>query len=133
MQTFVLDGTRIRSLASFYDEIERVLIPGQFWGRNLSAFNDILRGGFGTPDEGFILMWAASEKSKMRLGYTETVRQLEEYLANCHHTNRENLQCQLKQAREGVGPTVFDWLMEVILDHGPDGQQAEDNVLLELA
>ena len=49
---YVLDGFRITTLETFYEEISRVLIPGRQWGRNLDAFNDILRGCFGTPDEG---------------------------------------------------------------------------------
>lgn len=52
---YILDGTRITSLETFYDEISRVVIPGHQWGRNLDALNDILRGGFGTPDEGFTI------------------------------------------------------------------------------
>ena len=64
---YVLDGSRITSLETFYDEVSRVLIPGRQWGRNLDAFNDILRGGFGTPDEGFTLKWSHSVVSKKKL------------------------------------------------------------------
>ena len=52
----------------FYDEIDRVMHP-QTWGHNLDAFNDILRGGFGTPEEGFTLRWKNHSISKARLGY----------------------------------------------------------------
>ena len=45
---FVLDGTSFDDLAGFFTAITRTLsVTG--WGRNLDAFNDILRGGFGTP------------------------------------------------------------------------------------
>jgi RNAse (barnase) inhibitor barstar len=40
-------------LEAFYDEISRVLVPGHDWGRNLDAFEEILKGGWGTPAEGF--------------------------------------------------------------------------------
>jgi hypothetical protein len=46
---FELDGLRIRTLDDFYDEISRVLIPGSGWGRNLDAFNDILRVASALP------------------------------------------------------------------------------------
>ncbi len=46
---YVFDGAKITSLEAFYDEVSNVLVPGASWGRNLNAFNDILRGGFGTP------------------------------------------------------------------------------------
>ena len=88
---YVIDGSRITSLETFYDEIGHVLIPGHQWGRNLDAFNDILRGGFGTPDEGFTLKWSHSAVSKEKLGYPETVRQLEIRLARCHPSNREEV------------------------------------------
>jgi len=50
-----IDGLRFSTLEEFFDEVSRTLIPGADWGRNLDAFNNILRGGFGTPEWGFIL------------------------------------------------------------------------------
>lgn len=129
---YVIDGSRITSLETFYDEISRAVIPGSLWGRNLDALNDILRGGFGTPDGGFKLRWSAAAFSKRALGYDETVRQLEIRLERCHPTNREDVRQRLSDARAGTGPTVFDWLIEVIKDHGPGGSQAIDNVHLVL-
>jgi RNAse (barnase) inhibitor barstar len=67
MRTYELDGERFSILHEFYDEISRVLVPDATWGRNLDAFNDILRGGFGTPDEGFTLRWTNHERSRQRL------------------------------------------------------------------
>ena len=64
--TFVIEGRDFTTLEGFYDEISRVLIPQVEWGRNLDAFNDILRGGFRTPTDGFILEWQSSELSKAR-------------------------------------------------------------------
>jgi RNAse (barnase) inhibitor barstar len=75
-QVYEIDGTRFSTLEEFYEEVSRVLIPGAYWGRNLDAFNDILRGGFGTREEGFVLVWKNSDLSRQRLGYPETVRQL---------------------------------------------------------
>lgn len=46
---YEIDGSRFSTLEEFFDEISQVLIPGVFWGHNLDGFNDILRGGFGTP------------------------------------------------------------------------------------
>jgi RNAse (barnase) inhibitor barstar len=65
---YVIEGMRISSIWTFYDEISRVLIPGARWGRNLDAFNDILRGGFGTPEDGFTLVWNDSAISRKQLG-----------------------------------------------------------------
>jgi RNAse (barnase) inhibitor barstar len=130
---YELDGNNFSTLEEFYDEISRVLIPGAHWGRNLDAFNDILRGGFGTPDGGFTLRWLNHHVSRQRLGYPETVRQLEVTLQRCHPANRERVAGELARARAHTGPTVFDWLVEIIRIHGPGGEEAEDGVELVLA
>jgi RNAse (barnase) inhibitor barstar len=68
MATYEIDGANFSTIDGFYDEISRVLIPGATWGRNLDAFNDILWGGFGTPEEGFVLVWENHHLSRDRLG-----------------------------------------------------------------
>ena len=130
---YEIDGRDFATLEEFYNVVSRVLIPGADWGHNLDAFNDILRGGFGTPDGGFVLRWVNSALSRERLGYPETVRQLERRLARCHPTNRESVGADLELARQGVGPTVFDWLVEIIEVHCPGGREQEDGVELFLA
>ncbi len=67
-----------------------------------------------------------------KLGYSETAMQLEFRLGRCHPANRENVLRELADARASVGPTVFDWLVEIIRDHGPGGSEATDNVRLVL-
>lgn len=129
---YVLDGSKVTSLEAFYDEISHILIPGADWGRNLDAFNDILRGGFGTPEGGFILRWANSDASRASLSYAETARQLERRLEQCHPDNRDGVRADLSQARQGKGATVFDWLVEIIRHHDVGGEEAEDGVHLVL-
>lgn len=131
MKTYRIDGEQFSTLEGFYEEVSRVLIPGAGWGHNLDAFNDILRGGFGTPD-GFILIWENSDVSKKRLGYSETVHQLERMLESCHPTGRRDFKAQLRNAKNNKGATVFDWLVEIIRVHGVGGKEAEDNVILKL-
>ena len=129
---YTIDGERFTTLEEFYEEISRVLIPGADWGRNLDAFNDILRGGFGTPEGGFVLRWLHSDLSRRNLGYAETVRQLEKRLERCHPSNREHFAQELEVARRGGGSTVFDWLVDIIHVHTPGGDEAEDGVVLVL-
>jgi len=115
--TLKIDGENFSTLEEFYDEVSRNLIPGAGWGRNLDAFNDILRGGFGTPEDGFVLVWQGSNLSRERLSYPETIRQLEQKLQRCHPSNRAAVQLELAEAQLSKGPTVFDWLIEIIRDH----------------
>ena len=129
---YVIDGARFDSLETFFDEVSHVLIPGSVWGRNLDAFNDILRGGFGTPEGGFTLRWCKSAISKRTLGYPETVRQLGIRLRQCHPDNRNYVRQDLRNAQASTGPTVFDWLVEIIRRHSSGGTEAEDNVVLVL-
>lgn len=129
---FQIDGTLFSDLQGFFDQISERLIPGADWGRNLDAFNDILRGGFGTPDEGFVLVWLNSAESQKRLGYDETQRQLERRLHRCHPTNREDVAMDLEQAKRHEGSTVFEWLVEIIEAHCLGGDEEEDGVELRL-
>lgn len=47
-----LDGRKIRPAGDFYREIgSAVNGPGGYFGRNLDALTDCLRGGFGTPKQ----------------------------------------------------------------------------------
>jgi RNAse (barnase) inhibitor barstar len=131
--TYEIDGSRFATLQEFYEEVSRVLIPGAKWGHNLNAFNDVLRGGFGTPEGGFVLRWKNSELSRERLGHAETVRQLERCLERCHPSNRPSVARDLEQAKRGEGSTVFDWLLEIIAVHTRGGREEEDGIELVLA
>jgi len=129
---YEIDGNDFSTLEGFYEQVSRVLIPGAAWGHNLDAFNDILRGGFGTPEEGFTIRWKNHATSRARLGYPETIRQLERRLTRCHPSNRLSVTEQIESARAARGATVYDWLIEIIGVHGPGGQEQDDQVELIL-
>jgi RNAse (barnase) inhibitor barstar len=63
---FRLDGRKIKSANDFYREIGRAVNgPGGYFGRNLDALADCLRGGFGTPeDRPFEFEWQHSAVSR---------------------------------------------------------------------
>lgn len=128
---FEIDGASFDSLEGFFDEVGKCLGTSP-WGRNLDAFNDILRGGFGTPEGGFVLRWVSSERSRVALGYDATVKYLERKLQRCHPDNVAHVADELDAARRGEGPTLFDILLEIIRDHGTGGSEQEDGVELEL-
>ena len=130
-RVFEIDGERLVSLESFYDEVGTKLGLAP-WGRNLDAFNDILRGGFGTPEGGFVLRWTSSQRSREMLGYAATVQYLEQKIVRCHPSNVPSVQADLEAARRGEGQTIFDILLEIIRCHGPGGEESVDGVELEL-
>jgi RNAse (barnase) inhibitor barstar len=115
---FILDGNKFSTLEGFYNEVEDQLVKGH-WGRNLDAFNDMLRGGFGGREyeEEFVLIWQHSKKSKLDLGYQETIRQLEKRLTTCHPGNQEFVKQLLAEARREEGETTYDWLIGMIKAH----------------
>src|SRR5689334_10175615 len=108
---YTIPGEKVTSLETFYELIgEAINGPDGYFGGNLDAFADCLAGGFGTPDEGYSLVWHNSEASRKALGYPEAVRQLELRLARCYPGNRPLVAKELERAKSGEGPTVFDWL-----------------------
>ncbi len=116
-QTYTIDGANFSTLEEFYEEVSAAIVPGEYWGRNLDAFNNILRG-VGPPDEGFDLRWQNSALSQERLGYPETVRQLEHRLMTCQPDHVPVVTLELERARSRHGPTVFNWLMDIIQSSG---------------
>jgi RNAse (barnase) inhibitor barstar len=114
---FELDGSRFSTLEGFYEEVSRVIVPGQTWGHNLDAFDELLSGRFGTPESGFRLVWRNHILSREALGHAETVRQLALRIERSHPTNRAKLATELAAARNDTGPTVFDWLVEILGRH----------------
>ena len=126
-----IDGSEFGSLDEFFVHFsERA--GTALWGHNLDAFNDVLRGGFGTAEGGFTLRWKNHAISRQRLGYEETARQLQRRLQTCHVDNRTQVARELEAAEARQGATAFDWVIEIIRDHGAGGSEAEDRVSLEL-
>lgn len=113
---FVIHGERVKSLEDFYQEIgEAVNGPGGYFGANLDALWDCLRGGFGTPEEGgYTIRWLNCKASQQALGYEETVRQLDDRLKQCHPASQEQVQRDITRARHHEGPTAFDWLVDLL-------------------
>jgi hypothetical protein len=75
LPVLVIDGATFSDLDGFAREFSRLLC-NYTWRGNLDAFNDLLRGGFGTPETGWVLRWLNSETSRAALGYQETARRL---------------------------------------------------------
>ncbi|MFD8686263.1 barstar family protein [Streptomyces sp. NPDC059651] len=121
--TYVIDGSRVTGLERFWDVIgEAVNGPGGYFGRNLDAFADCLSGGMGTPDDGdFVIEWRDHARSARALGHEETARHLGRLAGRAHASNQQRLRAESAQAAAGIGPTLFDRLVEIIRDRtGPD-------------
>jgi RNAse (barnase) inhibitor barstar len=125
-KTLVIDGNNFSNLSTFYDEVEKALTSNSVIGRNLDAFNDILRGGFGKfeYDEPIIIKWANSGKSRTDLSWDETIHYIESKLERCHPSNKESVKKELELSKKKEGLTIFDIILEIIAEN--------DHVTLEL-
>ena len=131
-RVYMIDGAKFSTLEELARHFSEVVLEDYQWRGSLDAFNDVLRGGFGTPLGGYILRWENSELSRQKLGYAETTRRLETILSNCHPTSATWVRQELEQAKAEQGKTLFDEIIEIIRVHGVGGEEAEDGVELEL-
>ena len=131
LPVLVIDGDRFDDFDGFVRRFSALLADFE-WNGSLDAFNDILRGGCGTPDGGFELRWLNSSRSREALAWPATIRWLEDTIDRCHPSNVPRFTAELEAAKRGEGTTRFDWIVEIIEAHGPGGAEAEDNVVLRL-
>jgi hypothetical protein len=131
LPVLVIDGARFSDFDGFTREFSR-LLDNYVWRGNLDAFNDLLRGGFGTPENGWVLRWRNSELSCSALGHEAAIQRLEQVLLTCRPSNRSRIEGRIRRARRSRGPTLFDEIVAVICKHGPDGDEVEDGIVLEL-
>jgi hypothetical protein len=126
-----IDGLKFSSLEEFFTHFKERSNISTTCGC-LNAFNDVLRGGFGTPEEGFTLVWENHLISKEKLGYQETVRQMRISRENCHPDNVEQVTKEIEDAENHKGSTVYDWIVKIISFHGVGGREESDGVDLVL-
>ncbi|TXS38983.1 barstar family protein [Streptomyces sp. OR43] len=121
--TYVIDGSRVTGLDSFWHEVgEAVNGPGGYFGKGLDSFADCLRGGMGTPDDGdFVIEWRDHTLSARALSHDETARFLRGLAGRAHASNLPRLRQELARAEAGLGPTLFDRLLEIIRDETAPG------------
>ena len=117
----IIDGNDFSNLSEFYDEVEKKLTKNLGWkiGRNLDAYNDVLRGGFGVYEYGeqIRLVWKNSIKSRKDLGYPETIRFKEEVLLSCHPSNKLDVRSEIQSLKENRGETLFEIITSITRSH----------------
>ncbi|MDO8553882.1 MAG: ribonuclease inhibitor [Candidatus Micrarchaeota archaeon] len=122
IKTLIIDGNNFETYEGFCNEVNEQLIGKssnlEFNG-NLDAFNDFLSGGFGKFEyrEPITIIWKNSEKSKLILGFPETIEYIEAKLETCHPSNKEAVQKELENALKNKGETLFQIIVEIISDH----------------
>lgn len=121
---YIVPGEQIGSLAEFYTVMGEVINgPGGYFGANLDAFVDCLRGGFGTPDGPYALRWVNSAHSRETLSYSATAQWMADRGQHAHESSHAHFAMRLEEARQGRGETLFDMLVSII--HEADGVRLE--------
>jgi hypothetical protein len=105
LPVLVIDGARFSGFDGFTREFCR-LLDNHTWHGNLDAFNDLLRGGSGTPESGWALRWLNSELSRSALGYEAATQRLEQLLLTCHSSNRLSIEGQDPSRAEQPGSNL---------------------------
>jgi RNAse (barnase) inhibitor barstar len=127
----VVDGARFQDFAGFCMEFSRSVLLGEYdWGGNLDALNDVLRGGFGTPDGPWVLKWIHANQSRQALGFEAMIRWLRDHLATCHPSSQADFRARLAKAERQQGETLFDLVVSIMREHGVGGSEPEDEVVL---
>ena len=94
---FIVDGNNFSTMNEFYDEVEKVFTFNLGWkiGRNLNAFNDVLRGGFGRHEYGepTLIKWLNFRESERKLG-VETMNTIQEIILDTDNSEHD---CILKK------------------------------------
>lgn len=109
--TYVIDGNKVTTWPELVKSINSFIPDSDWQGNSLDALDDILYGGYGTPNS-FVVIWKASDISHQSLGYEATkdyYKQLPEFE-------------QLYQ--EGHIKTLFDTVVDIFKNH--------DNIELRL-
>lgn len=117
--SLVIDGMKFSNIKEFYLEMEHLLTKDLTWqtGKNMDAFHDLLRGGFGVHEygQGIDFLWIHAAKSRADFGYEATALYWEEILNKCHPSNRLQIAQKVKAAKNKQGQTLFDMIVQEIL------------------
>lgn len=127
---YVIDGENFSDFEGFIEECNRGFIRetsgGGECGGNLDAFNDYLWQALSTGRRrtGYVIVWRNAGKSRRELGHRALVRWLAESLRECHPAGDaySDFLARLRAARRRTGPTLFDWLTEIITRRAPDAE-----------
>ena len=126
MKKIIIEGKNINNIETFYEEVNRVFMLHENWkiAQSLDAFNDMLYGSFGEikGKEKIQLIWKDIEKNQKSLGFQTTLEFYQTKLKSPEIFNRKFVLSKIDELHNGVGPTFFQIVLEILSDH--------DNIIL---
>lgn len=126
MKKIIIEGKNINNIETFYEEVNRVFMLHENWkiAQSLDAFNDMLYGSFGEikGKEKIQLIWKDMEQNQKSLGFQTTLEFYQNKLKSPEIFNRKFVLSKIDELHNGVGPTFFQIVLEILSDH--------DNIIL---
>ena len=126
MKKIIIEGKNINNIETFYEEVNRVFMLHENWkiAQSLDAFNDMLYGSFGEikGKEKIQLIWKDMVQNQKSLGFQTTLEFYQTKLKSPEIFNRKFVLSKIDELQNGVGPTFFQIVLEILSDH--------DNIIL---
>ncbi|AZB22939.1 ribonuclease inhibitor [Kaistella haifensis] len=126
MKKIIIEGKNINNIEAFYEEVNRVFMLNENWkiAQSLDAFNDMLYGSFGEikGKEKIQLIWKDIEQNQKSLGFQTTLEFYQNKLKYPEIFNRKFVLSKIDELHNGVGPTFFEIVLEILSNH--------DNIIL---
>lgn len=108
MKEYIIDGNKFSTYEKAYIEIKSVLSDGE--EKKVLSIRELANKYINTDED--TVVWINSDKSKIDLGYEETVKYLKKRLQTVPlHELVATLQ-EIKKAEQCIGPTMFDLIIE---------------------
>ena len=114
---YTIDGAKFANFEEFRDTLNQEFAFTLEWNGNFDALSDLLEGGYGTPEEGFIVRWLNFGQSKDALGYQETLHWLESVLSRVHPSGRESWETRIALSKQNQGEALWMSVVDVITNH----------------
>lgn len=113
MKRFQIDGRNVRTFGDFIEAVNVGFVrpAGGEWRGNLDAFNDYL---VWPDEEQYELELLGAESCAAALGHNAKATWIRGVMRTCHPSNLGELAGNLREARAGRGPTLFDTIREII-------------------
>jgi RNAse (barnase) inhibitor barstar len=115
-----IDGNKFSDFETFVAEVSvKIFDDDKTWSGSLDQLNDMLRGGYGTPDEPFSVRWVNSKKSQTHLGHEAMLEWLVGHRKVVHPSNMAMWEKRIELAQNGEGETLFLKIVDIIVSQ-PD-------------
>ena len=113
-----IDGNNFSDFEGFVREFNiNVFGDDRTWTGGFGMLNDLLGGGYGTPEGAFTIEWRHSHKSQKDLGKEATLVWLESRKDRVHPTARNLWAKRIELMQHGLGDTLFLVVVDIIVSH----------------